>query len=66
MSLSWSPPSAFYRGNNGEFVPGKDSLSDTALQWGGGRSIRKGKTFPLLEKEIFLLYEKQMLLSLSP
>jgi hypothetical protein len=42
------PSSAFYRGDSGDFVSGKDSLSIAELQWGGERRTEKGKTFPLI------------------
>jgi hypothetical protein len=65
MSLSWSPPSAIYRGDRGDFVSGKDSLSAAELQWGGGKRTRQGKTFPHIGKKklFYLLYRKRVLLS---
>ena len=37
----------FYRGDGGDFLFWKDSLSATALQWGGGERERMEKHFHL-------------------
>jgi hypothetical protein len=62
MSLSWSPPSAFFRRDGGDFVSGKDSLSAGELQWGGERRTDKGKTFPHIGKSnlFYLLFRNRM------
>jgi hypothetical protein len=48
----------FYRGDSGDFLPWKDSLSAKALQWGGGED-RERKNISTYWQGEFVLFALQ-------
>jgi hypothetical protein len=55
----------FYRGDGGDFLSWKDSLSAAALQWGGGERQGMEKHFhlPARGEMFYFLYREEVLLS---